>query len=67
MNSGIKPNSEATEFFNTNLKLNPKVRGMILKLDTSGDSLVSEKVLEKDFQYKDLVADHTYLPQKDAR
>jgi hypothetical protein len=66
MNSGILPDEECQNIFNTKLKTNPSIAGISMKYCSKTNSYVLDRVFEKDFDFKNL-CDHEYLPKDQGR
>ena len=64
MESGIRPSNEIIDVFNT-LKINPKIRCMILDINESSE-LVIKETFDRSFEYKNLL-DSKHLPANDSR
>lgn len=64
MESGIRPSNEIIDVFNT-LKINPKIRCMILDINSKEELVILEQ-FDRNFLYKDLL-DTKYLPANDSR
>jgi len=66
MNAGITLDAECEQIWETQLKVNTKYQGMVLKFDGK-ENFVLDKILEKGFKLEELAMDHSYLPEKEAR
>lgn len=66
MNAGITPNEECINLWETQLKVNPKIQGMMMKYDGAA-SFVLDRVFEKGFDFREIGKDYSILPKNEAR
>ncbi len=60
------PNEECIKTWETQLKVNPKIQGMMMKFDGKS-SFVLDRVFEKGFDFREFAKDNTYLPKNEGR
>jgi hypothetical protein len=66
MNAGMGPNIDCVNAWEKDLKVNPKIQGMMMKWDGKTEFLL-DRVFEKGFDFREFAKDNAYLPKNEGR